>query len=181
MPLERVGKGPRRRSGPLPGRRFHRGLQLDTGDLILSNTLEDKGAGLGEFKAITLAFRRTAEKVSEDVLKKILNRWYFEFQHGANLVLAVTILAEESKDLRKAGKVAIRFLEAVKEIKGVKDVRMTYDKQTEKAMANYTVETTLALDALRNKLMLLETEPLGFEMEWTGSDKNTLRFVLYMK
>jgi metal-sulfur cluster biosynthetic enzyme len=153
----------------------------DTGDLILSNTMEDKGAGLGEFKAITLAFKRTAEKISEDVLKRLLSRWYFEFQHGANLSVIVTITADDAKGLRKGGKMAIRFQEAVKGIEGVKDVRMnSYDKQSEKALANFTVETTLSVEALRNKLLVLDTEGAGFELEWTGSDKNTLRFNMFL-
>ncbi|MHC5036945.1 MAG: hypothetical protein ACYTHM_06505 [Planctomycetota bacterium] len=153
----------------------------ETADLILRTTVEGQGAGLGEAKAISLAFKRTAEKVSDDVLKKLLNRWYFEFQHGANIALKVTILAKDAETLRQCGKMAIRFQEVLKGIPGVKNAEMEYSKETEKAIADYTVEAKLNVESLRNKILALDTKELGFELEWTGSGKNSLRFNLHMK
>jgi hypothetical protein len=153
----------------------------DTCDLLLSTTMEGKGSGVSEVQAISLAFKRVSEKVSDDVLKKLLNKWYFEFQQGASLVLSVEIQAGTEEAMKLAGKMAIRLQEALKGIEGVKDARMDFTKENEKAFATFTVDTKLTLEDLRNRIMGLDLEGAGFTLEWIGSDKNTLRFTLQIK
>jgi len=76
----------------------------------------------------------------------------------------------------------IRLEQMLAEIENVEDVKMTsFDKEAEKAFAQYTVKTTLPLEKLRNHIILMDTENLGFTLEWVGSDKNTLRLNLYIE
>ncbi|MCU0723988.1 MAG: hypothetical protein MUC63_10315 [Planctomycetes bacterium] len=153
----------------------------DTSDLLLSTTMEGKGSGIGEVEAISMAFRRVSEKVSDDVLKKLLNKWYFEFQQGSALSLEVAIQAGSEEAMKLAGKMAIRLQEALKEIEGVKDVRMTFNKENEKAFGTYAIDAKLSLEELRNGIMAMDLEGAGFSLEWVGSDKNVLRFTMQIK
>ena len=167
--------------GGMNGYRYVSSAQLkayraDTADVIASVSVDGFGAADGEGEAQQRAMKHAARQVKTEVLKEILNHWYFEFQHGAVVELEVTLSAKDEAALRRADRYIRKLKSALEGIKGVKTVT---DAGYAKPLQRLAVKAELSTDDLQGAISDLETE--GWTLEFTGRRKSQLSYTLHIE
>lgn len=167
--------------GDMTGYRYVSAAQLkayraDTADMIASVDVDGIGAAPGEGEAQQKAMQQAARKVKIEVLKEILNHWYFEFQQGAVVELEVTLAGQDEAALRKADRYIRKLKSALEGIKGVKSV---IDSGYAKPLQRLAVKSELSTDDLQGAISDLETE--GWTLEFTGRRKSQLSYTLHIE
>jgi hypothetical protein len=156
-----------------------RAFRTDTGEIIATVKYNKGGTGDGHAAAIEQAYTRVAESLAKGMLLKILNAWYFRFQHGDEIEVTLIIKAPTEKELKKAKRYAQRFKGLLNDINFVDSVQGDdFQKEGEKAFQYFTVKTTLNTDSLTRKLANVDLEDAGFSLEVTGVTKNTVEVIL---
>lgn len=156
----------------------------DTADLLASVQVSGLGSAGGDAEAQELALKKAAADVGDEVLKELLNQWYFEFQQGQRFELQVSIVAadDDAKKMRKADRFSLKFQQTLGEIDGVKEVvEDNYNKTGTKAVATIVVKSTLTKKDLQLAIGDLETDTAGYWLEYTGGDKGSLRYTLHIE
>ncbi|MHC5019272.1 MAG: hypothetical protein ACYTGX_03990, partial [Planctomycetota bacterium] len=157
--------------------------RTDTADILANVQASGVGSEPGDAQAQEKALKAAASDVSDDMLKGLLNQWYFEFQQGSRYNFTVLITADEPKKMRKAEKYSRKFKDALKgEIEGIVEVtEESYNKFEGKAEVKLTVVSTLNQEDLRAAIGDLETDDAGYWVEFTGGAKSSLRYTLHIE
>jgi 3-hydroxymyristoyl/3-hydroxydecanoyl-(acyl carrier protein) dehydratase len=152
--------------------------KTDTADLLVSLSFDNKADAMGPAEAITKAFKGIGKSLSGKVLRKLLHKWYFEFQHGFSIEMEIVVKASG----RKAHVAVARFIEMLRGEKGV-DRIIERNMQTHEDTTRQKVQVMSKLQAaaLKNKILFMDTQGMGFEPNVTAADQNTLEVTLVLK
>ncbi|MHC5020167.1 MAG: hypothetical protein ACYTGX_08685, partial [Planctomycetota bacterium] len=128
--------------------------RTDTADVLANLQASGIGSEPGDADAQEKALKAAASDVSDDMLKGVLNQWYFEFQQGQRYKFTVLIVSEEAKKMRKAEKYSRKFKNALKEeIDGIVEVtEESYNTADGQAEVTLTVVSTLNQEDLRDAI-----------------------------
>lgn len=155
-------------------------FRSDTADKLGVAVVSGRRNSTGHAQAQELSLTDAAKGVGDEILRQILNQWYFEFQAGQRFELKVTIQADAAKKMRHAEKFSEKFQNALKEdVEGVVEVNEeSYDLEDGKVELTLTVVAKLDQKQLRGALGDLDTEGAGYWIQFTGGKKNSLRYDL---
>jgi hypothetical protein len=152
--------------------------RADTAQLLVSLNFDSEGSDMGPAGALTKAYKGIGKVISEKVLRNLLSKWYFEFQHGFSV--EIEVVSKSASGSIKAATVAIaRFIELLREMGGVDSVTerglTTLDNT---ARQKIELKTLIQAHALKNRILHMDTEGMGFTAAVTGADKNTIEVTL---
>jgi len=157
--------------------------RTDTADVMASVNVSGPASSTGDAKAQEDALKKAAAAVSDQVLKEILNAWYFEGQSGQRFEVEVTIRSDDAVKMRKADGYAERLQQLWKEklegVKGVTEESFNKSEDGKAAVLKLSLTATLSVQELKSAIGALETP--GFTLERTGGDKSSLRYTLHIE
>jgi hypothetical protein len=173
--------------GGMQGFRYVSAAQLqayrtDTGDVVAPVAVDGYGTAHGEGEAQIKAMEMAGRKLSREVLKDILNQWYFEFQHGGMFEFEITITADDPKDLRKAERYVRKVKALLSGLKGVDEViQKAYDNPPGGTSALLRLAVKSKMNAEQIQGLISDEDTEGWSLVLAGSKGALVKYTLYIE